>query len=111
MRGAWPECPMIAPSRSCAPAFLSMAGVRGRPFSVGGGGHLPPGGAPPGDPRRWLEPERVGDVLDSRKVRQILQSEPDQELPRRRVHERTPDNVLPAHDLDQMTLEKSREHA
>ena len=56
--------------------------------------------------RTALDPERLGHVFDFRQIGQVVQAEPDQELLRRGVHERTPDDLLAADDLDEMPLEQ-----
>src|ERR1700730_12018654 len=63
------------------------------------------------DEDRRLETERLGHVLDLRQIAQIVQAEADQELFRRRVHERPADDLLAPDDFDEVTLEERVEHA
>src|SRR5262249_10206830 len=55
--------------------------------------------------RGRIEAERFRHVLNSRKVAQVVEAEPNQELLRRRIEKRTSNDILPADDLDQVTLE------
>ena len=60
---------------------------------------------------RQLEAERVRHLLDLRQIAEVVQPEPLEELARRRIHERTADDLLAADGLDQLPLDERRQHA
>ena len=64
-----------------------------------------------GQPRRQLEAERIGQLLDLRQIAEIAQAEPLEELARGRVHERPADHLLAADGLDQPALDQRRQDA
>ena len=59
---------------------------------------------------RRLEAERLGHILHFGQIGQVVQSEPNQEFPRRGVEERPADHLLAANDLDQMPFEQGVGH-
>ena len=102
----------------CVAAWIGLSGTD--PLGSLSDGSSPSGSSNGSNSSRGLcstssaggsKPERFHHVFDLRQVAELVQPEPNQEFPGRRVQERTADHFLAADDLDQVPLEERAQHA